>query len=89
MTMAGDTIRLNTSLQDGVSGEIIGAQQVDGEGEGALFNLVDEITMKIKEDFKISGADIASDIDAKVQNITSNSPEALQSFKRPAFRLAG
>ena len=81
MTMAGDTIRLNTSLQDLVSGEIIGAQQVDGEGEGALFSLVDEITMKIKEDFKISGADIASDIDAKVQNITSNSPEALQYYQ--------
>jgi len=81
MTMAGETIRLNTSLQDVVSGEIIGAQQVEGEGEGALFNLVDEITTKIKEDFKISGSDIASDIDAKIQNITSNSIEAIQYYQ--------
>ncbi len=76
MTQAGDTIRLNTTLQEAQSGDIIGQEQVEGQNENALFTMVDELTTRIKTDFKLSSDKIASDVDAKVENITTSSPEA-------------
>jgi tetratricopeptide (TPR) repeat protein len=76
MTQAGETIRLNTTLQDAGSGDIIGQEQVEGEGENSLFAMVDDLTTRIKTDFKLSSDKIAADVDAKVENITTSSPEA-------------
>lgn len=75
MTMAGDIIRLNTTLQDVGTDKVIGSEQVEGSEE-TLFNLVDDLTTKIKESFKLSAQDIAGDIDAEVSAITSSSMEA-------------
>jgi len=76
MTQAGEIVRLNTTLQEGRSGDIIGQEQVEGENENALFAMVDDLTTLIKTDFKLSADKIASDVDAKVENITTSSPEA-------------
>jgi serine/threonine protein kinase/Flp pilus assembly protein TadD len=76
MTQAGETIRINTTLQEASSGEIIGQEQVEGDGENALFAMVDELTTGIKTDLKLSSDKIAADVDAKVENITTSSPEA-------------
>ena len=54
MTQAGDTIRLNTTLQEAQSGDIIGQEQVEGQNENSLFTMVDELTTRIKTDFKLS-----------------------------------
>ncbi len=76
MTQAGDIIRLNTTLLEARTGEIIGSKQVEGEGEDSLFSLVDELTTAIKSDFNLSAKKIATDLDAKVEDITTASSEA-------------
>lgn len=76
MTKAGDIIRLNITLQEAQTGEVIGSEQVEGEGEDSLFSLVDELTTRIKASFKLSAEKIASDLDAKVEEITTASSEA-------------
>ncbi len=76
MTRAGNTIRLNTTLQEAATGNVLGSAQVEGESEESLFALVDELTTRIKEDFKLSAAKIAADVDAKVEEITTTSAEA-------------
>lgn len=81
MTKAGETIRFNTTLQGALSGEIIGSQQVEGQGEDNLFAMVDELTTKVKADLKLSEKEIASDIDARIENITTSSTDALQYYQ--------
>jgi len=76
MTRAGNTIRLNTTLQEASTGNVLGSAQVEGESEESLFALVDELTTRIKEDFKLSAEKIAADVDAKVEEITTTSAEA-------------
>jgi len=76
MTKAGETIRLNTTLQEARTGKVLGSEQVEGEGVDNLFSLVDDLTTRIKEDFKLSEEKIASDVDAKVEEITTSSAEA-------------
>jgi len=75
MTMAGDVVRLNTSLQDLATDKVIGSEQIEGTEE-TLFNLVDDLTTKIKQSFQLSAQEIAGDIDAEVSTITSSSVEA-------------
>ena len=42
--------------------------------------MVDDLTRRIKADFKLSEEEIASDIDREVGKITSNSPEAFRYY---------
>jgi serine/threonine protein kinase/tetratricopeptide (TPR) repeat protein len=43
---AGGTIRISARIQDARSGRIVTAENVEGEGESALFRLVDELTRR-------------------------------------------
>jgi tetratricopeptide (TPR) repeat protein/TolB-like protein len=45
---AGNTIRISARLQDARTGRIVTAERVEGAGESSLFNLVDELTRRIK-----------------------------------------
>lgn len=81
MTKAGDVLRLNTTLQDGSTGEVIGRQQVEGEGEASLFGMVDELTHLIKEDFQLTEKEIAADFNRSVEQITTSSPEAFHYYR--------
>jgi len=54
---------------------------VEGVGEESLFSMVDELTMKIKESFQLSTAEIASDIDREVETITTSSTEAYKYYR--------
>lgn len=81
MTQAGNVIRLNTSLLEMSTGNTLGSEQVEGEGEDSLFDLVDQLTTKIKEKFNLSAKDIASDLDQDIRDITSSHPEALRYFQ--------
>ena len=67
-------------LQDSSTGESIGSERVEGKGEGSFYSMVDDLTRRIKADFKISSKEIASDIDREVGKITSNSPEAFRYY---------
>jgi tetratricopeptide (TPR) repeat protein len=81
LAMAGETLRINALLQEANTGETLGSEMVEGVGEESLFAMVDELTTKIKENFKLSTAEIASDIDREVETITTSSPEAYKYYR--------
>jgi tetratricopeptide (TPR) repeat protein len=73
---AGDEIRVNVTLQNASTMEIVGSEGVEGTGEDSIFSMVDELTKKIKNRFRLSQEEIASDIDKDIGKITTSSPEA-------------
>lgn len=46
---AGDIFRINATLQEAMSGEILGSDSMEIRGEEGIFAMVDELTKKIKE----------------------------------------
>ena len=77
---AGETIRINTTLQNMKTGEILGTEKVEGKGEEAIFAAVDELTKKIKADFKLTPQEISADFDKEVGKITTGSAEAYKYY---------
>jgi len=77
---AGETIRINTTLQNMKSGEILGTEKVEGKGEEAIFAAVDELTRKVKADFKLTPQEISADFDREIGKITTSSPEAYKYY---------
>ena len=77
---ADNTFRVNYSLQKMDTAEIIGSDSMEGEGEKSIFYMVDELTNRIKTNLKLSHEEIASDLDKKVEEITTSSPEAYKYF---------
>jgi tetratricopeptide (TPR) repeat protein/tRNA A-37 threonylcarbamoyl transferase component Bud32 len=75
-TEAGGKFRINVSLQDAASGELISSESVEGEGERSFYAMVDELTRWIKSNFELGEAILADDPDVEVVNITTASPEA-------------
>ena len=67
MAKAGDTLRINTMLQKASTGENVGSEMVEGEGEESIFSMVDDLTKKIKASFQLSEAEIAGDVDEGVR----------------------
>jgi len=81
LAMAGETLRINALLQEATTGNLMGSEMVEGRGEESLFSMVDELTRKIKESFKLSEEEIASDIDKEVEKITTSSSEAYKYYR--------
>jgi serine/threonine protein kinase/Tfp pilus assembly protein PilF len=77
---ADDTFRINATLQEARSGELIGSESVEGHGEKDFYAMVDELTRKIKENFELSERQIAADIDKEVGEITTASTEAYKYY---------
>jgi tetratricopeptide (TPR) repeat protein len=77
---AGDEFRINVTLQEAGSGELIGSESVAGKGEASIFAMVDDLTRRVKANFKLSPQDIASDIDKDVGIVTTSSPEAYKYY---------
>jgi tetratricopeptide (TPR) repeat protein/tRNA A-37 threonylcarbamoyl transferase component Bud32 len=77
---AGDAIRINVTLQEAFTGKTIGSEGVEGKGEESIFSMVDELTKKIKINFKLTPEEIASDIDREAGKITTSSPEAYKYY---------
>ena len=80
LTRSGDSFRINTTLQESNTMEIIDSAMVEGKGEGSLHTMVDELTRRIKESFKLSEEEIASDYDKDISKITTSSPEAFKYY---------
>jgi serine/threonine protein kinase/Flp pilus assembly protein TadD len=80
LSKAGDVFRIDYTLLEASTGDIISSDSVQGEGEESLPSMVDELTKKIKANFKLSPEEIASDIDVEVGRITSSSPEAFKYY---------
>ena len=79
-TKAGDTFRINTTLQDGRTGELFGSESVEGTGERSFYMMVDELTRRIKAHFELSEEEITADLDSKIETITTSSPEAYKLY---------
>jgi serine/threonine protein kinase/predicted negative regulator of RcsB-dependent stress response len=76
----GDEFKINVLLQEASTGELIGSESVAAKGESSIFSVVDELTIKIKSNFKLSAEEIASDIDKQIGKITTSSPEAYKYY---------
>jgi TolB-like protein len=62
ITKSGDSFRINTTLQESSTMEIIGSRMVEGKGEGSFHTMVDELTVLVKKNFKISEEEIVESI---------------------------
>jgi serine/threonine protein kinase/Tfp pilus assembly protein PilF len=77
---AGESIRINVTLQDARTEKTVASERVQGEGEESIFSMVDELTRKIKTNLKLSAEEISGDIDRDVGKITTSSPEAYRYY---------
>jgi tetratricopeptide (TPR) repeat protein len=84
LSRAGDLFRIDYTLQEVGSGRIVGTSRVEGQGEASMFAMVDELTRKIKQDLKLSEAEIAGDVDKSIGQITTSSPEAYKLYVEAA-----
>jgi len=80
LSKAGDMFRIEYTLQDMSTGQIIGSDRVEGKGEQSVFSMVDEITTEIKADLEISEKEISADIDKEIGKITTSSPQAYKYY---------
>jgi serine/threonine protein kinase len=79
-TRAADKFRINITLQDANSGELLSSESVEGVGEESFYAMVDELTRKIKSNFEFSKQEVVDDIDREVITITTSSPEAYKYY---------
>jgi serine/threonine protein kinase/predicted Zn-dependent protease len=79
-TRAADKFRINITLQDANSGELLSSESVEGIGEKSFYAMVDELTRKIKANFDFSKEKGVEDIDKEVKTITTSSPEAYKYY---------
>jgi serine/threonine protein kinase/Tfp pilus assembly protein PilF len=87
---AGDIFRIDYSLQKADTLESIGSDYVKGKGEESFPTMVDELTQRIKADFKLSEEEIASDLDKEVGEITTSAPEAYKYYSEGRkYHLSG
>jgi len=77
---AGDIFRINIMIQRTKTGELVGSESVEGQGEEGLFAMVDELTKKIKASFELTAGEISTDMDREVRDITTSSPEAYKYY---------
>jgi len=77
---AGNLIRISARLQSAASGEILASETVEGEGEEAIFPLVDDLTRRIKAQFDMAEAMMAADVDADLTDVTTDSVEAYRHY---------
>jgi serine/threonine protein kinase len=77
---AGSKFRVNYSLQNMETGDVVGSQMVEAEGKENLFALVDDLTKKIKSGMNLTSEQIADDFDAEAAEVMTPSPEAYKFF---------
>jgi len=77
---AGESIRINVTLQEALTEKVVGSEGVEGKGEESIFPMIDELTGKIKTNLKLSDEEIADDIDREVGKITTSSTEAYRYY---------
>jgi serine/threonine protein kinase/Tfp pilus assembly protein PilF len=75
-----DVFRIDIQLQEANTGEIISSIRVEAKGEAEVFTKVDELTRKIKTNFRLSEKELATDIDRGVGEITTSNPEAFKYY---------
>ena len=90
---AGETIRINMTLQEAATGKIISSDRVEAAGEANLFSVVDVLTRRLKQTFADAmpgpaarpmlaapGAPDATSLDRSLSDVTTSSPEAFRAY---------
>jgi len=78
---AGSRIRIQASLQDPRTGEVIASERVEGDPEQGLFGLVDELTARIRKRLETpSLVRFADKKGKKLQEVTTTSLEAYKAY---------
>ncbi|MBI3491852.1 MAG: tetratricopeptide repeat protein [Acidobacteria bacterium] len=93
---SGDTIRINTKLQEVASGRIVTSERVEALGESNLFPTVDDLTKRIKAKFALPpevnpakallsapmtvSTTTGSSIDRDLKDVTTSSIEAYRYY---------
>jgi serine/threonine protein kinase/Tfp pilus assembly protein PilF len=80
LTKAGENFRINITIQEASTGELIGSETAEGRGQESFHLMVDELTPKIKGNFKLNDEEIAGDIDEDIGKIMTKSPEAYKYY---------
>jgi serine/threonine protein kinase len=80
-TKSGDTLRVNVSLLDAESGDLINSEKSEGREDAGFLPLVDDLTRKIKSSLNLTKTQISSDQDMEIGVITTSNPEAYQYYK--------
>lgn len=75
-----DIFRIDIQLLEASTGEIISSIRTEAKGEAEVFAKVDELTRKIKTNFRLSDEELATDIDREVGKITTSDPEAFKYY---------
>jgi tetratricopeptide (TPR) repeat protein len=76
---AGDVLRINVSLQDASSGEVLSSERIEGDGEAAVFSMVDDLTRRIRR--RLALASLQEDqVDRDLVSVTTDSVEAYRYF---------
>jgi tetratricopeptide (TPR) repeat protein/predicted Ser/Thr protein kinase len=92
---SGDTIRINTKLQEVATGRIVTSERVEAIGEANLFPMVDDLTRRIKAKFALPDADptkgllkspmaittsTGTSLDRDLKEVTTSSVEAYRYY---------
>jgi len=76
----GDIYRVDISLLDAGTLEVVAGLNEDGAGENALFAMVDNLTKKLKPHFNLTNEEIAEDLDGNISDVTTPNLRALQFY---------
>jgi tetratricopeptide (TPR) repeat protein len=78
-TKADDLYRIDVVLKNVLTGDLA-TRRFEGKGEIIFFNTADNLTQWIKSNLDIRSAEIAADADENIQDILTDSPEALKLY---------
>ncbi|HVO11805.1 MAG TPA: protein kinase [Vicinamibacteria bacterium] len=76
---AGSQIRIQATLQDPATGEVLASERVEGDVETGLFSLVDELTGRLRGRLETRTAR-RTDGDKKLEDVTTSSLEAMRAY---------
>jgi len=77
--ITGGRIRISVKLQDAMTGEVLASERVEGEGEGSILRLADELTRRVKERLGLRRA-AGSEPDRDLEEVTTSSIEAYRHY---------
>jgi len=77
---AGENFRISATIMDTRTMNTIASEDADGKGEESFFNMVDSLTPKFKTHFNLTEEQIAKDLDASIEDVTTTNKRALQLY---------
>ncbi len=85
---AGSQLRIQASLQDPGTGEVLASERVEGDAEGGLFALVDELTGRLRKRLETPAPALARLAERrhaewrekKLEDVTTNSVDAWKAY---------